>query len=356
MARSRSILAALFITAASVPATAAPTDADKATARTLFFSAVEASKAGDHEKAADLFDRSNRLYPAPTAALGLARALEATGQWLKATEVYYAILRRQPEADEPAAFARAKDAARSELRELEARTPKLVITVEGADPSAVTVTVDGTVVPAAALGVGRPTNPGAHRVDVAGEGYVAMTRAIELEAGKTVEVKLPVQAEVTPVAEAPAPPKEAPVPKTEPSRTEPSPAAIAPSTEAPVTPPSDDGAALRISGFIVGAVGLGGFVGAAVTGGLYLAAEQTVQNECTPGPSGNLCSQAGLDAVERGRGLEPINTAMLAVGGVGVATGVALLIAGYVGGDEEDVVLTPQVSPTEAGLGLHLRF
>ncbi len=349
MARYRSILAALFITATSVPAMAAPTDADKATARTLFFSAAEASKAGDHKKAADLFDRSNRLYPAPTAALGLARALEATGKWVKATETYYAILRRRPEADEPAAFARATDAARAELRELEARMPKLVLIVEGAAPNAVTVTVDGTVVPTAALGVGRPTNPGPHRVEVAGQGYVATRRSLDLEAGKTVEVKLPVEAEVAPVAEAPAPAKKS----TPPEKVEPAPV---PSAPVPIEHSAHDGSALRISGFIVGAVGLGGFIGAAVTGGLYVAAEQTVQNECTPGPSGNLCSQAGLDAVQRGRSLEPINTAMLAVGSIGVATGVALLIAGYVGGDEEDVVLTPKVSPTEAGLGLHLRF
>jgi len=346
MARSKFILAALVIATAAGPAAAAPTDADKATARTLFFSALEARKAGDHDKAADLFDRSNRLYPAPTAALGLARSLEATGKWVKATETFHRILRRTPDDDAPKAFDLARRAARKELNELQTRMPKLVIAVEGAAADAVVVTIDGAVVPAAALGVERPTDPGPHEVRVLGDGYVTVAREVELTEGQRLEVTLavdearPDEAEVEVARPAPAP-----IPRPSP----------------PVLPPpevaSDGGSALRVSGFVIGAAGIGGFIGAAVTGGLYMSAEQTVQDECAPGPGGggNLCSQAGLDAVDRGRGLEPINTALLAVGGVGVATGVALLIAGYVG-SEEEVVVTPQVGPNEAGLGLRLRF
>jgi hypothetical protein len=45
------------------------------------------------------------------------------------------------------------------------RLASLTIQVDGAPPAAVTVTLDGVVVPSVMLGTRRPTNPGAHKVE-----------------------------------------------------------------------------------------------------------------------------------------------------------------------------------------------
>jgi len=56
-----------------------------------------------------------------------------------------------------------KDAAR-ELSELTPRIPKLVITMEGARPDEVTLTVDGKPLARALLGEEQPMNPGSHTI------------------------------------------------------------------------------------------------------------------------------------------------------------------------------------------------
>src|SRR5262245_49673989 len=68
--------------------------ADKATARDLFYQASAAMKSGDHRRAAELFARSDRLYPTPTAALGEARALAQLGRLVAAYDLYQTILNR----------------------------------------------------------------------------------------------------------------------------------------------------------------------------------------------------------------------------------------------------------------------
>ncbi|MEZ4446379.1 MAG: tetratricopeptide repeat protein [Polyangiaceae bacterium] len=333
------LLGALLLSnpAKAEPPTEGPSLADRATARTLFFQAVEAAQAGEHAQAVDLFDRSNRLFPAPTAALGLARALVETGRWVRAAEIYYDISRRPEADDEPEAFRQARAASSTELEGLAERLPKVVVTVSGcAEPA---VTLDGLALSEATFGVERPVDPGRHELRATAAGCEPTSRAFEVAPSAVEEIALVLAPTAPPLAPAAAPPPHEAPPKPAP---------------APLPPPpreENDGAGFRITGYTLGALGLAGLLGGAITGGLYLKAKATAEAECqSTGASAYQCSQAGLDAVDRGRTLEPINTALFVAGGVGLAAGVTFVILGHVGDDEVAASLTP------GGASLRLRF
>ena len=95
--------------------------------------------------------------------------------------------------------------------------------------------------------------------------------------------------------------------------------------------PSDDGEALRTAGFVLGGVGAVGAIGFAATAIMIVRADDVATEHCDP-----TCDQEGNDADARGAVLLPINAAMLAVGGVGLAAGATLLILSeYELGSEE---------------------
>lgn len=330
---------------ATAPA-AADSYADRATARELFFEAVTAVDAGDHERAAELFERSNTLYPAPTALLGLARALAATDQWVRATETYHSIVRGAVDDDEPAAFTNARVAAKEELAALEEKMPRIVVRIDG--PAASVVTIDGVVVPPAAYGVKRPVDPGVRNVVARAEGYRGVTREVRVTEGGVVAVTLTLER----LADArPPKPRFAPRPVTRRLIGGSQPASASPTRAA------ESGAdPVAITGYVIGGIGVVGFIGAAVTGGLFMSARAATERECREAPGGFACSDEGLAAVDAGRALETANTALLIAGGIGVGAGVALVVAGHVGDAPAELAITPTVGPTEVGLGATVRF
>ena len=107
------VLGFLVGTLLAAPASA-QSDADKATARNLFFEAKAAYDAGRYEEAAGLFERSNSIFPAPTAALGIARSLRDAGQLVRAHETYRAMIVAGVPEDASPAFKQALDAAKKD--------------------------------------------------------------------------------------------------------------------------------------------------------------------------------------------------------------------------------------------------
>jgi hypothetical protein len=93
-------------------------------------------------------------------------------------------------------------------------------------------------------------------------------------------------------------------------------------------------------------LGLGGagVVAAAVTGGLYLGARGTVDDECD---EQSLCSQAGLDAADRAR---PLGTANLITffGGI-AAAGVGLTLV-LTADEDQQVSIAPAALPRFGGI------
>lgn len=293
-----------------VSATAFAQDpADRATARDLFFEGTRAAKQGDHAAAEVAFRKANALYPAPTAALGWARALVAQSRLVEAHEVYRAIIRSKLDDDAGEAFVAAVDSARTEYRDNEARLPRLRVTVAG--PRVPEVFLDGKPLSAASLGVKRFVDPGRHEIRAGGKGFVEQRRTVEVAEGAVEAVAFELEAKEGQGGD-------------------------------DVPPPEPASSMWRPVGFV--SMGLGGaaLIGAAVTGGLYAGEAATVDEHCSelsPGRFG--CDQQGLDASDQAQTLGSVNTALLVAGTALVGVGLTLLL---VSGDEQQAAIRVDLS------------
>ena len=279
----------LLPAAASAQAPAPPSVADKATARELAKEGTAALARKDYAEAADRFSRAGTLVHAPTLTLGLARAQVGLGKWLVALDLYNRILQEGSPAGSPPAFVRARQDARRDLDDLEPRVPSVVITVKGAARS---VTLDGAPVPAVALGVKRPVDPGKHVIRAEGDGVLPAEVEVTVAERKvetvTLELKAPPPA-VAPRAVTPPPfalppfalPPVAPPPVVSP--------ATPPLPVEPVAGGARPGSVQRTVGF----VGLG--VGGALTPPPHVAPvpQAAPMPNATPLPARSSASSAG---------------------------------------------------------------
>jgi hypothetical protein len=302
-------------------------DADRASARELFFQARAAFEAKDYARAAELFERSNQLYPAPTAALGLARSLAEAGKLVSAYERYRALAAMRVPSAASRPFKRAVTDAQSELAALEKRLPALVIHVRGS--SQPTVTIDGETLPAAALGVKRFVDPGTHDVSATATGFARKTERVSVAEGEAREISIELRAL----------PGSAPPPQPPPR-----------SATADARVEREDGmTGMQTAGLVVGGVGGVSLIAAAVTGGLYLSRKSTVDEHCTEVDEGQFeCDEAaGPDAASEARTFGMINAATLVVGVLATGTGITLFVLG--GRRERSVSLRAGVGQFSVG-------
>lgn len=180
-------LAFLALTS-SLPAVAAaeqqPSAADRASARRLGNEGVVALRKGDFDTAADRFERANDLVNAPSFLVLLARARVGQGRLVEAYEIYRTIIREGVQPDKPDAFKRALAEAKQEVKVVEPRLAWVAVNVVGAPPEQVEVTLNGSVIPSAALGAQRPADPGTLRVEAKAEGYRPAEAVVELSEGQ----------------------------------------------------------------------------------------------------------------------------------------------------------------------------
>ncbi|MDB4990785.1 MAG: uncharacterized protein JWN04_5963 [Myxococcaceae bacterium] len=142
-----------------------PDDAARATARQLGEQGIEAYRAEDYRAAAEKLDKAYQLFEVPTLGLWSARARERLGHLVEAAERYRDTARASNTIGDSAAQKEAQRTAAQELKALLPRISSLTIQLGEAPPDAVTVTIDGVVVPRAMIGARRPTNPGAHKLE-----------------------------------------------------------------------------------------------------------------------------------------------------------------------------------------------
>lgn len=187
-------------------------------------------------------------------------------------------------------------AAKEKLEELRPRVAHLVVKVE--DRNAVTVRVDGEIVSGSDLGF-VPLDPGEHKVEAVAAVQQPFETTVVLSAeGEQQDVVVPV---LIPI-----------VTKTE-IRT--------------VTRETTN--TKRTLGYVFGGIGLAGVVTAAVTGIMILSDKSKADERCKPAcvtPNGDL-DTAGVDAVNRGKTLLPINVVGWVVGGAGLGVGAYFLLA-----------------------------
>jgi hypothetical protein len=149
----------------ATPTAAAQADSvTRSAARQLGYAGLEAFEAKDYVAASDDLERAFRLLSVPTLGLWSARALERSGDLVRACARYTEVTALPKSPTEVHAQERARIDAANELLACTARLPSVEIVVVGVDAAGVALTVDGVAVGPAAPGDRLALNPGTHHV------------------------------------------------------------------------------------------------------------------------------------------------------------------------------------------------
>ena len=303
------VLAASLVS--TTPLTAfAQSDADKGQARMLGQEGQQALDASDWKTAEDKFRRAYSLYPAPTLAVGLARALAKNGKVNAAAETYNKLIREGAPPGASEAFKKAIADATAEVGAVNARVAYATITVSG--PETTKVTLDGVVIPSAALGGKRPVDPGEHVVKATADGYKNAEAKFTVADAGSVESKLTMEKDGAGAVAA--------VPATASSATPENP-------QNPTATPAqaDTGKAKGGSNtlaFVAFGVGGAGLVVGAITGLLAMGKHSTLATSCPTGTCGP-AQQSDLNSFHT---MGTLSTVGFIVAGVGAAAGTVLLL------------------------------
>lgn len=150
----------------STPAWAqAGDEASRAEARKIGYAGVEAYQAGDFATAHERLETAYQLLQVPSLGLWSARALAKLGKLVEADARYQEVIRLPTSVGDEAIQEQARRDAGNERGALVRRIPSILVRVEGAPISDVTVTIDDAVVAGSALSENQPVNPGPHRVE-----------------------------------------------------------------------------------------------------------------------------------------------------------------------------------------------
>jgi hypothetical protein len=186
------------------------------------------------------------------------------------------------------------------LAQIDASLPSVVFEARdanGAETSAVQITLDGKPWLQELDGKAKPIDPGPHSIRYAMAGAEPRDETVQIREGEknrklTVSFKKVVTSEVGPVMPPVAPPP---------------PDVVAPSHGSTVGP------------WVVGGIGLVGLVAGGVMGGIVLHDKSITDDRSQCSPTLKMCTTAGANAEQQGRTLGPATTAALVVGGAAVA-------------------------------------
>jgi hypothetical protein len=344
--RCRSAVSVALLTSVLVTGSAlAQTDEQRAGARAAAQAGGKAYGDGKYADAVDLFTRAESLVHSPVHLLYTARSYEKLGQLVHARETYIKIVNEEQSKTAPEPYKDAKRDAEKELAALEPRLPSVSVVVRGvADVNTVSATMDGQAIPAALIGVPRPVDPADHRFEATAPGYAAQPVQLKVLEGRNETVTLDLQPTGEPIPV--ATPTPAPVPTAAPTPTP------APVDQSAVDTGSKGPSPFTWVAFGVGAVGLGvGTVFALKAKSNADDANSACQHSGPDGQS-NWCTAGdrskvnGLD--DDSRSAKSVAIAGFVVGGVGLVTGITLLIA--TSKHEEKPVATRMITPW-VGLG-----
>jgi hypothetical protein len=180
------VLAAVL---ASRAALAQPSAADRETARTLMKQGDERFAAKDYAAALSAYQKAHAIMQVPTTGLAVAKAQIERKQLVEARDTLVQVARLPREAREPAPIAQAREEAAAIARELAAKIPSVIITVDGPSDG-VDVLVDGEVIPPAVIGAPRKVNPGSHVITATLGGQVIASSTVAPKEGTTEKVTL----------------------------------------------------------------------------------------------------------------------------------------------------------------------
>jgi hypothetical protein len=294
----------------------AATPEEKAGARAAATQGEAAFDAKRWADAVDLFSRAEALVHSPVHLLYKARALAQLGQLVKAREMYLEIVHEQP-ATPSASLSKAQAEAKEEDEALEPRLVNITIKVDGPGAASATVTMDGSAVPAAMVGLSHPVDPGEHRFQATSSGAQSDIATLSLREGGTGTISLTLK----PIASAAGAPDAVLAP--------PSTAPVTPETTAPPeTGTSSSNGGLRAGSYVafgVGAVGL-------ALGTVFALSAKSKYDDANALCATNPCTLSSIQAAQRaqlgkdGDSAKTLSVVGFVAGGIGVVAGTTLFV------------------------------
>lgn len=287
----------LLLWAAS--ASAAPTVAERETARSLMEEGDHLSAQGDTQGALAKYQAAHAIMHVPTTGLDLARTHEKLGQLVEARAVAIEIVNMPLAAEEPAVFSEAREAASELAEQLKERVPTITVSVTPAD-SDYTVTIDDTRLPRQARDIAFRTNPGTHTVSVELPGSPPQERLVSLVEGQATTVPFTF-----------APRTRATLQPAEPRSTQHNPHAD--------EDPARGGRTRSIIGFSLGGAAL---LGGAAAGVISILQVNDLKGRCPD----NRCSPEDRDELQTANTLANVANIAVPIGVIGLAWGLYELL------------------------------
>lgn len=316
-------LGALAIVIGSRSAAAAPSAADKLTAKALFDAGRALTKANNFADACPKLQESQQLDPSLVTEFFLADCYEHTGR-LATAWIYYEDVATQASAAgqrDRGTFARDRADA------VKPRVPKLTIEVPAKmkDWPDLEIKRDRSVVSQGQWGVSVAVDPASYSISANAKGKKRWTMTIELKEGRSETVKVPIlEDEAAPIAQLPPPEPVAPPPPVKPiAKTQVAPPK-APSISRPIAKPVQGrtGTTQRTTGIVVGAAGLVGLGIGAGFGALAMSKQSASK------APGRCDAQSNCDLKGRDLRYDAFRAANAST--IGVVVGTVVLAGGIV--------------------------
>lgn len=340
------MLASMISLSLASTAAWAQSDAEVAARRQLIEEARRLSSAGDHARAVELATRASRIRTTPSLRAFLAAEQLSVGQVVRAmsnAEQCASELRRDTTASD-------RDRLIADCQRIAQQASERVarVTVEGLAESiaGLTVRVQGEPMNLALLGVPTVVDPGVVLVEVDAAGFRPFRQEIRVESRQSGSVRVELQREEAPRAEAPAPSdrnatsaRAVSTQASAPVNVAPTPRPVAPraqperSLAGPIAVTVAGGAVLALSGLFVG-LQVGAYGDCRIEGG---------ENVCT----GNTTIESAQTALTFNRVAigAAIGGAALAVGGV-----TWLVLSRGASSERRAVAVLPSADASSAGV------
>jgi hypothetical protein len=313
------------------------TSESAAQAEALFREGRVLIKAGQTSDACAKFAESQRLDPQTGTLLNLALCHEDEGKTASAWAEFNEVSERSGATSERVEF------AQRHARQLEGKLSNLKLRLDPA-VSNFSLTLDGRPLRSASLGSTIPLDPGEHAVAATAPGKTPWVARVKIAPG-------PATQEVTiHLADAPHAAAEiATAPSAAPSAND----GPAPVTRPAAAEPGSKSTGRRDVGLAIGAVGVVGIGVGTIYGLLAFAKKQEIENKCPPSqgcPSQQEYNDA-LDAKAQRDAASTVATVAFAVGGIGVATGLYLVLTAPSSKDATAHNVRVSPMPVNAGFG-----
>jgi hypothetical protein len=322
--------------AALLVASTAAAQTQEAVAQARFNKGRELFIANQYAPALVEFRAASELYESPNTRLYIARCERELGH---AAAAYVEYERAASEAADRAAsdprYTSTRDVAKQEGSALEKKLAHVTVLAPAGLPDGVVITVNGSPLGPAGVGIAAPIDPGPVEVIAKANGYVTSRKNATAAAGESIEVK--VQLERSPSSTSSTSTNTSTNTNTDTSTTT--------TTENPpvIIEPQRTSHGLRNAGFVVGAVGIAGMGVFAAFAVLAQTRFDQLKQQCGDVP----CDPSLGPKIDEGQTFQNIANIALAAGGVAILTGGIMIIAGISTGKSQTT--TASIVPLMGG-------